>query len=76
MNKPQIARQLARQSGVTSAEAADQLDRLVSDLLTSLKRGQAAKLPGLGAFSHASGGRIRFEHEAKRRIGQVGKARG
>jgi nucleoid DNA-binding protein len=51
MNKPEIARQLAREGGVTSAEAADQFDRVASDLLCTLKRGEAARLPGLGAFT-------------------------
>jgi nucleoid DNA-binding protein len=76
MNKPEIARQLAREGGVSSAEAADHFDRLACDVLTTLKRGEALTLPGMGAFSHASGGRIRFEHEVRTRVGQVGKARG
>jgi len=67
MKKPEIARRIARQAGVSQAEAADHLDRVVSEILTSLRRGESAELPGLGRFRPASGGRIRFEREKSRR---------
>lgn len=63
MKKPEIARRIARRSGSTSAEAADQLDRLVNEILTNLRRGQTAEVPGLGRFRLTAGGHIRFEHE-------------
>jgi nucleoid DNA-binding protein len=76
MNKQEIVQQLGREGGISSAEAADQFDRLASELLINLKRGEPVKLPGLGAFTHVSGGRIRFEHEGRARFAQGGKARG
>jgi len=50
LKKEQLARRLARQSGITQAAAADQLDRILSDILKRLRRGQSASLPGLGTF--------------------------
>ena len=50
MKKSQIARRLARRSGVSQAEAADQLDRVVNQIVSSLRNGQSAPLPGLGRF--------------------------
>ena len=50
MKKPQIAKRLARRSGVSKAEAADQLDRVVNDIVIQLRNGQPAPLPGLGTF--------------------------
>ncbi len=61
MKKPQIAARLARQSGVTRAEAADQLDRVVHKILSSLKKGEPAPLPGLGCFTPKPGGGVVFE---------------
>ena len=42
-----LARRLAKRSGVSPAEAADQLDRVVNGILTHLRKGQKALLPGL-----------------------------
>jgi nucleoid DNA-binding protein len=67
MKKPEIARRIARRSGLTSAEAADQLDRVVREILSNLRRGQAADLPGLGRFRPTPGGVIRFEQEDESR---------
>ena len=50
MKKPQLAKRLARRSGVSRAEAADQLDRVVNEILSNLRSGQAVPLPGLGRF--------------------------
>jgi nucleoid DNA-binding protein len=50
MRKIQLAGRLARQSGVTKAEAADRLDRVVHQIVTKLRKGESANLPGLGHF--------------------------
>jgi Bacterial DNA-binding protein len=50
MKREQLARRLARESGITPAAAADQLDRILSDILKRVRRGQSASLPGLGTF--------------------------
>ncbi len=50
MRKTQFASKLARRSGVTRAEAADQLDQVVHKIVTNLRKGKPASLPGLGQF--------------------------
>jgi nucleoid DNA-binding protein len=50
MRKTTLSRRLARESGVTKAQAADQLDRVVHQIVTSLRKGRVAALPGLGQF--------------------------
>ncbi len=50
MKKPELTRRLARGTGLTRAEAADQLDRVVNEILSGLRRGKAVPLPGLGRF--------------------------
>jgi nucleoid DNA-binding protein len=61
MKKPEIAKRIARQTGITEGEAADRLDGLVSELISKLQRGKEAELPGLGRFSSGSDGAVRFE---------------
>lgn len=58
---PEIARGMARRAGVTQAEGAEQLDRLVHQILTNLRKGKSAALPGMGRFTRDARGRIRFE---------------
>lgn len=62
MKKEEIARRLARESGLTQAEAADRLDRVVHGILSNLRRGRKATLPGLGTFTPGDAG-ARFERE-------------
>ncbi len=50
MRKSQLTNRLARKAGVTRAQAADQIDRVVNEIVTSLRKGQPAALPGLGEF--------------------------
>jgi len=66
MRKPEIARKMARQIGLTEGEAADRLDGLVSELIARLRRGKEAELPGLGRFSRAAGGAVRFSKQGRR----------
>lgn len=61
MRKAEFTKRIAKQSKLTPAAAADQLDRLVEDILERLKKGQRASLPGLGTF--APGGKLGFEFE-------------
>jgi nucleoid DNA-binding protein len=65
MRKTQLAGRLARQSGVTKAEAADRLDRVVHKIVSNLRKGRGAALPGLGQFLPAKspGERWIFEFE-------------
>ena len=55
MGKKEIAAMLARSSGITRAEAADQLDRVVFELLKKLRKGENASLPGLGTLAKKTG---------------------
>ena len=62
MKNAGIVRQMARESGGTPAEAADRLDEVVHGILSNLKQGRKATLPGLGTFTPGSEG-ARFERE-------------
>ena len=66
MKMREIARRMARRAGLSPAEGADELDRVVHQILTGLRRGKAAPLPGLGRFTRDAQGRIGFEREGKR----------
>ena len=50
MNKSDLARRLARKRLISKAQAADQLDGFVHDILDSLRAGESASLPGLGTL--------------------------
>ena len=63
MKKPELAKRLARRSGVSEAVAADRLDRVVYQILERLRHGKEAPLPGLGRFRIGTDGRICFEQE-------------
>jgi nucleoid DNA-binding protein len=63
MKKPDIAKRLASRAGVSRAEAADHLDRVVQQILSSLRHGKQASLPGLGTFVSGPDGTIHFERD-------------
>jgi nucleoid DNA-binding protein len=67
MKKPDIAKRIARDAGLSEAEAADRLDRVVHQILASLRRGDPAPLPGLGKFTRSSDGVVTFEPDRDRR---------
>jgi nucleoid DNA-binding protein len=66
MKKPEIARRLARQSGISAAAAADELDRVVHRIVTNLRKGREASLPGLGVFAKGPDGTIAFKADRDR----------
>jgi nucleoid DNA-binding protein len=70
MKMPDIAKSMARRAGVTHAEGADRLDRVVHQILSDLRQGKPAPLPGLGSFKHGTDGRIAFEPEGRKRAGK------
>jgi nucleoid DNA-binding protein len=43
-----LVEQLARESRLSSAEAAERVDRAVCDVLRRLKRGRSVHIPGVG----------------------------
>jgi nucleoid DNA-binding protein len=63
MKKPDIAKRLARESGITQGRAADQLDGVVNRILSDLRKGQDAPLPGLGKFTVGPKGMLGFKRE-------------
>ncbi len=67
MKKPEIAKRLARRSGLSEGEAADSLDLAVRQILANLRRGKDASLPGLGRFKHAADGTVTFEADGGKR---------
>jgi len=64
MRKDELAGRLAKRTGLSKAAAADRLDGVVHDILTSLRKGQAAPLPGLGTFLPGQKPAFRFERPA------------
>ena len=50
MKKSDIAIEIARETGVTESEAADQVDEAVTSILKKLKKGRPASFPGLGSL--------------------------
>jgi nucleoid DNA-binding protein len=50
MNKPELAKQLGRERGVPTGDAADQMDRTVNQIVRALRKGTPARLPGLGTI--------------------------
>jgi nucleoid DNA-binding protein len=69
MKKAEIARRMARQAGVSQAEAADRLDCAVHQILCSLRQGKAASLPGLGKFTQRPNGKVAFKRQGGNRRG-------
>jgi nucleoid DNA-binding protein len=64
MKKEQLARKLAKESHISTAAAADQLDRIMSDLFRRVRRGQSASLPGLGTFRPGREEDFKFDRDA------------
>jgi len=50
MEKKDFTKRYAQRTQSTPAEAADQIDAVVNDLLRRLRAGQPAPLPGLGTL--------------------------
>ncbi len=65
MKQSQLIRRLARATGVSNAAAADQLDHIVAQIVGRLRRGQSAKIPGLGAFPAGNRSQFDFQKSVK-----------
>ena len=50
MKKAQLANEEARRQRVAPEHAADQMDRLVNQIIRALRKGRPAELPGLGTI--------------------------
>jgi hypothetical protein len=51
MKKSELARAIARQHKMKTGDAADQVDRAVTRIIRTLRRGNIARLPGLGTIT-------------------------
>ena len=60
MQQDELARKIAEETGVTPAEAADELDSVVNRILDRLRKGKSASLGTLGVFR--PGPKPKFEY--------------
>ena len=60
-----MARKLAKESRMTAGAAADQVDRILSDLQKRMRKGKSASLPGLGTFRSGRKQDFQFDKESK-----------
>jgi nucleoid DNA-binding protein len=61
MNKSDLAKRLSKQKRLSKAEAADELDRVVHQILLNLRKGRPAQFPGLGSFKPGEKWQFQFE---------------
>ena len=48
MKREEIAKKLARKTGLSNSEARNEVDELVHNILDKLRKGQQVKVPGVG----------------------------
>ena len=65
MNKAELATKLAKQAHLSEAEAADQLDRVVHEIVLNLRKGKPVRLPGLGSFCPGEKWKFRFDADIR-----------
>jgi nucleoid DNA-binding protein len=51
MKKSQLVKEITRQNGGDAVDAADQMDRAVDRIISILRGGKSARLPGIGTIS-------------------------
>ena len=51
MKKSELARAIAKQSRIKTGDAADHMDRAVTRIIRTLRKGNPAHLPGLGTLA-------------------------
>jgi len=73
MKQDQLARRLAKRANLSQGAAADQMGRLVSDLLERVRKGESAPLPGLGTFRPGRELNFQFENDTPRSPGKSKK---
>lgn len=75
MKKEQLARQLAKESRITPAAAADQVDSILNAILKRVRKGQSASLPGLGTFAPGRKEDFQFDRNTPIRKGSKKESR-
>lgn len=53
MKREELARQLAERRHISRAEACDELDQMVHQILKALRQGEPADMPGVGRLTSA-----------------------
>ena len=66
MKNTDIAKQIARETGISPGAAADQLDEVITSILKAVKKGGSANLPGFGRFRRDLKGELRFTQVTSR----------
>jgi hypothetical protein len=61
MKRAQLVKRLAKESGISTAAAADQLDGILTGILRRVRQGHSASLPGLGTFLPGPAAEFYFE---------------
>jgi nucleoid DNA-binding protein len=51
MKRSDLIEEMTRKSGGGKGDAADQMDRAVTQIIRTLRRGKPARLPGLGTIN-------------------------
>jgi nucleoid DNA-binding protein len=51
MKKSDLVREMAKRNGGNAGDAADQMDRVVNQIIRTLRSGNPARLPGLGTIT-------------------------
>jgi nucleoid DNA-binding protein len=51
MKREELAKRLARETGLSKSAARNQVDELVHDILQRLREGHSVKLPGVGKLT-------------------------
>ena len=63
MKNRELAQRLARKTGMPNAAAADQVDRVVTEIIENIRNGESFRLPGLGTFVAGEKPGFRFERK-------------
>ena len=61
MDKSDLAKRLSQQTRLSKAEAADEVDRVVHQIILNLRKGRPAGLPGLGSFKPGERWKFQFD---------------
>jgi nucleoid DNA-binding protein len=65
MKKSALAKAVAKRNRLKTGDAADQMDRAVTQIIQTLRSGQPARLPGLGTIRPGKSWTFRPEKESR-----------
>jgi nucleoid DNA-binding protein len=67
MKRQELAQRVAKEERLTTAAAADQVDRMFGELIAKLRKGEEASVPGLGVLQPDAKTDSGFEKSVSRR---------